>query len=142
MKEFHLENNEQFHIYLMAELPSIALLAEDFAQLPITGASIGSNDLTQAVLGVDRDSSKLGRMGYFDEKNPAVLKAISMIIHGFKKHGKTVSLCGQAGSRQDMAEFLVKQGIDAISVNPDAIVQIRSTVASVERKILLENIRR
>ena len=140
LEEYDLVNSETFHIYLMAEIPSIALLAEDFAQLPIAGASIGSNDLTQMTLGVDRDSAKLGKMGYFDEKNPAVLKAISMIVQGFKKHGKTTSLCGQAGSRPDMAEFLVKQGIDAISVNPDAVPKIRNLVASIERKILLDNI--
>lgn len=137
-----LDLNHDFQIYLMAEVPSFALLSEEFADLPITGCSIGSNDLTQLVLGVDRDSTKLGKMGYFDERNPAVLRAISMIISGFHKRGKSVSICGQAPSEYDeIVEFLVKEGIDAISVNPDVVEKVRMKVASVERKLLLGKIR-
>ena len=125
-----------------AEVPAVALIPEEFAELPITGASIGSNDLTQMTLGTDRDSAKLGRMGYFDERNPAVLKAISNIIRGFKKHNKTVSICGQAPSEYpEIVEFLVKEGIDSISVNPDVVNKTRKLVASVERNILLGKIR-
>ena len=136
MKEEGLHRDESFKIWLMAEVPSIALLAEDFAQLDIDGASIGSNDLTQGVLCVDRDSAKLGRMGYFDERNPAVLKAMKMIIDGFKKHGKTVSICGQSVSvYPEVAEFLVRQGITSVSVNPDVVIKTKRIVADVEKNL-------
>ena len=140
MKEEELERSEKFKIWLMAEVPSIALIPEEFAKLEIDGVSIGSNDLTQLVLGVDRDSAILGRMGYFDERNSAVLVAIKRIINGFKKYGKSVSICGQAPSEyNEIVEFLVKSKIDSISVNPDVVNKVRRVVASVERKILLEN---
>lgn len=142
LKKQDLENGHDFGIYLMAEVPSIALLAEEFAQLNVAGCSIGSNDLTQLTLGVDRDSTKLAKMGYFDERNLAVSRAISMIIHGFKKHGKSVSICGQAPSvYPEVVEFLVKEGIDAISVNPDTVNKTRVKIASTERKLLLERLR-
>ena len=125
-------------IWLMAEVPSVALIPEEFAKLPIAGASIGSNDLTQLVLGVDRDSAMLGKMGYFNENDPAVLEAIKRIIDGFKKHGKTVSICGQAPSvYPQLVEFLIKNGIDSISVNPDAVNKTRRMVADIERQILI-----
>ena len=120
----------------MAEVPAVALIPEEFAQLDIDGASIGSNDLTQGVLCVDRDSGKLGRMGYFDERNPAVLKAIENIIQGFKKFGKTVSICGQSVSvYAEMTEFVVKNGITSVSVNPDVVVKTRKLIAEVERSV-------
>ena len=137
-----LVNNHEFRIYIMAEVPSVAFIPEEFAELGIYGASIGSNDLTQMTLGTDRDSARLGKMGYFDERNPAVLKAISNIIKGFKTHGKTVSICGQAPSEYpEIVEFLVKEGIDSISVSPDVVNKTRKLVASVERNILLDKIR-
>jgi pyruvate, water dikinase len=142
MAEEGLVNSSDFHVFLMAEVPSMAFLSEEFAQLNITGCSIGSNDLTQLTLGVDRDSGRLGKMGYFDERNGAVKKAISMIIQGFHKHGKFVSICGQAPSEYpEICEFLVKEGIDAISLNPDVVSKARLSVASIERKILLEKSR-
>ncbi|MBS3151832.1 phosphoenolpyruvate synthase [Candidatus Woesearchaeota archaeon] len=138
-----LVNNHEFRIYIMAEVPSVAFVPEDFAELNIYGASIGSNDLTQMTLGVDRDSAKLGRMGYFDERNPAVLKAMSNIIRGFRKHNKKVSICGQSVSEyEEIVEFLVKEGIDSVSVNPDVVFKTRKLIASVERNILLGKIRR
>ncbi|MEM4623514.1 MAG: putative PEP-binding protein, partial [Desulfurococcaceae archaeon] len=115
-------------------------LAEQFAEL-VDGFSIGSNDLTQLVLGADRDSNILAEMGYFDERDPAVLEAIRMIIRGAHKKGATVSICGQAPSvYPEIVEFLVREGIDSISVNPDAVIPTRRLVASVERKILLERL--
>jgi pyruvate,water dikinase len=129
MKEEDLVKSSSFHIYLMAEVPSMALIPEEFAQLDINGASIGSNDLTQLVLGVDRDSALLGRLGYFNERNAAVLKAIHNIIQGFHKHGKTVSICGQAPSvYPEMVEFLLKEKIDSISVNPDAVAKVKEHI--------------
>jgi pyruvate,water dikinase len=138
MEEEGLKRSKDFKVWIMAEVPSIALLAEEFAEL-VDGFSIGSNDLTQLVLGADRDSNILAEMGYFDERDPAVLKAISMIIRGAHKKGATVSICGQAPSvYPEIVEFLVREGIDSISVNPDAVISTRRLVASIERKILLE----
>jgi pyruvate,water dikinase len=135
MEDEELKRSKSFKIYIMAEVPSIALIPEEFAKLDIDGASIGSNDLTQLVLGVDRDSALLGRLGYFNEKNPAVLKAIHNIIEGFHKHGKTVSICGQAPSvYSEVVEFLLKEGIDSISVNPDAVEKVRHHVSLMEEK--------
>jgi len=139
MKEEKLERSDDFKIWLMAEVPSMALISEDFAKLPIDGVSIGSNDLTMLCLGVDRDNEKLGRMGYFDERNKAVLVAIKNIIDGFKKYGKTTSLCGQSVSNYpEIAEFLVRNGITSVSVNPDVIGKVRRFVAELEKKIELE----
>ena len=129
MKQEGLSRNQNFKIFLMAEVPSIALIPEEFAKLPIDGASIGSNDLTQLVLGVDRDSALLGRMGYFNERNEAVLQAIYNIIQGFHKHNKAVSICGQAPSvYPEFVEFLVNQNIDSMSVNPDSVIKVREQV--------------
>ncbi len=133
MKESGLEKSDNFEVYLMAEVPSFALLAKDFAKLDVTGCSIGSNDLTQLVLGVDRDSGRLGKMGYFNEKNDAVKLAIKRIIRSFKENNKKCSLCGQAGSDKEFAAFLVRNGIDSISVNPDVVDEIRYNLADVEK---------
>ncbi|MEM1641830.1 MAG: phosphoenolpyruvate synthase [Desulfurococcaceae archaeon] len=140
MEEEGLRRSKDFKVWIMAEVPSVALLAEEFAEL-VDGFSIGSNDLTQLVLGADRDSNILAAMGYFDERDPAVLKAISMIIRGAHKKGATVSICGQAPSvYPEIVEFLVKEGIDSISVNPDAVIPTRRLVASIERKLMLERL--
>ena len=140
MEEEGLKRSRDFKVWAMAEVPSIALLVEEFAEL-VDGFSIGSNDLTQLVLGADRDSNILAEMGYFDERDPAVLKAIRIIIRGAHKKGATVSICGQAPSvYPEIVEFLVREGIDSISVNPDAIIPTRRLVASIERKIMLEKL--
>lgn len=140
MAEEGLRRSRDFKIWIMAEVPSVALLAEEFAKL-VDGFSIGSNDLTQLVIGADRDSNILAEMGYFDERDPAVLAAIKMIIRGAHKRGATVSICGQAPSvYPEIVEFLVREGIDSISVNPDAVISTRRLVASTERKIMLEKL--
>ncbi|AEM38732.1 phosphoenolpyruvate synthase [Pyrolobus fumarii 1A] len=140
MEEVGLRRGKDFKVWIMAEVPSVAILAEEFAKL-VDGFSIGSNDLTQLVLGVDRDSQLLAEMGYFDERDPAVLKAIAMIIKAAKKHGRTVSICGQAPSvYPEIVEYLVRLGIDSISVNPDAVIPTRRLVASIERKLMLERL--
>jgi pyruvate,water dikinase len=141
MEEVGLKRSRDFKVWIMAEVPSVAILADEFAKL-VDGFSIGSNDLTQLVLGVDRDSQLLAEMGYFDERDPAVLKAIEMIIKAAKRHGRTVSICGQAPSvYPEIVEYLVRLGIDSISVNPDAVIRTRRLVASIERKIMLERLR-
>lgn len=141
MKSEGLERNRDFKVWLMAEVPSMAMIPEEFAKLPVDGASIGSNDMTQLVLGADRDSEILGNMGYFDERDPAVLRALKNVIEGFVKAGKTCSICGQAPSvYPEVTEFLVKAGITSVSVNPDTVVQTRRLVASVEQKVMLEKL--
>jgi pyruvate,water dikinase len=110
-------------------------LADKFADY-VDGFSIGSNDLTQLVLGVDRDSQILGKMGYFNERNEAVTRAISQLIKAAHAKGKLVSICGQAPSNYpDFAEFLVKEGIDSISVNPDVIEKTKVLVHGIEKKL-------
>lgn len=107
-------------IYVMAEIPANVILAQEFAQV-FDGFSIGSNDLTQLTLGVDRDSEVLSEL--FDESNPAVKKMISEVIQIAKRAGKKIGLCGQAPSDNPaFAKFLIEQGIDSISFNPDALL--------------------
>ena len=135
VEEEGLKRGKRFKVYAMAEVPSIVFLADQFAKL-VDGFSIGSNDLTQLVLGVDRDSEILGKMGYFDERNPAVLRAIEHLIKTAHKYGKPVSICGQAPSvYPEITEFLVKKGIDSISVNPDAVLRTRKLVYELEKKL-------
>jgi pyruvate,water dikinase len=140
MKEEGLERNKDFKIWFMAETPSIAIMADEFSKL-VDGFSIGSNDMTQGVLMIDRDSERLGQMGYFDERDPAVKRIIAHLIKAAHENGCTVSICGEGPSNlPDFAEFLVRVGIDSISVNNDAVVQTRKHVASVEQKIILERL--
>ncbi len=138
MEEEGLKRNQDFKVWIMVEVPSTVFLADEFAKM-VDGFSIGSNDLTQLVLGADRDSGLLAKMGYFDERDPAVLRAIETVIRTAKRHGISSSICGQAPSiYPEIVEFLVRKGIDSISVNPDAVINVRRLVASVERRILLE----
>lgn len=141
MAEEGLVQSKDFKIWIMAEVPAVVFQAEEFAQL-VDGFSIGSNDLTQLVMGADRDSGILNNMGYFDERNEAVKKAISILIKAAHKYGKTISICGQGPSQYpEFAEFLVEQGIDSMSVNPDTVAYTRRLVASVEQKIILRKLR-
>jgi pyruvate,water dikinase len=120
-------------VYVMAEIPSNAILADEFAAL-FDGFSIGSNDLTQLVLGVDRDSELVAPE--FDERNPAVLSAIGAIIDGARRAGRKVGICGQAPSDYpDLVRFLVEKGITSISLNPDAVVRGREAVAAAEAEL-------
>ena len=141
MEEEGLRRGDTFKVWIMAEVPSVVILSNEFSKLDIDGISIGSNDLTQLVLGVSRDSEELGRMGYFDERNEAVLKAIKMLIDGFHKNGKTVSICGQAPSvYPEFLEFLIKAGIDSVSFNPDAVSDGRLKIWNLEKKIKFERV--
>lgn len=119
-------------VYVMCEIPSNVILAEDFADR-FDGFSIGSNDLTQLVLGVDRDSAELADL--FDEQNPAVMWMIRSVIERAHKKGAKVGLCGQAPSdHPEFAEFLVECGIDSISVVPDSFVEVKQRVAAAEAR--------
>ncbi len=140
MKEEGLERSKDFKLWIMVEVPSTVILIEKFCEAGIDGVSIGSNDLTQLTLGLDRDSSIVA--GEFDERDEAVLRSIEHVIKVCKKYNVTVSICGQAPSVwPEYAEKLVEQGITSISVNPDAVERTRRIVASAEQKILLEKAR-
>jgi pyruvate,water dikinase len=117
-------------VYVMCEIPSNVILAEQFAER-FDGFSIGSNDLTQLTLGVDRDSARLAPL--FDEENPAVTTLIASVIQSAHKMGRKVGLCGQAPSdRPEFARFLVRAGIDSISVTPDSFARVKQHVAAAE----------
>lgn len=141
MKEVGLYRGNDFKLYLMAEVPVIVFMAEEFAER-CDGFSIGSNDLTQLTMGADRDSDVLGKMGYFDERNEAIKRAISHLIRSAHKKGIPVSICGQGPSvYPEFAEFLVREGIDSISLNPDTVLSTIRHVAAAEQRLLLEGIR-
>ncbi|MDR0888006.1 MAG: phosphoenolpyruvate synthase [Candidatus Methanoplasma sp.] len=141
MTEVGLIRGPDLKLYFMAEIPVNIFMAEEFCKY-CDAFSIGSNDLTQLVMGCDRDSDILGRMGYFDERNPGVKAAISHLIKVAHKNGKTVSICGQGPSvYPEFAEFLVEEGIDSISLNPDTFVKTKINIASAEQKIMLKGLR-
>ena len=141
MTKIGLRRSLDFKLYFMAEVPVNIFMAEEFCKY-CDAFSIGSNDLTQLTLGCDRDSDILGRMGYFDERNPGVKAAISQLIRVAHKNGKTVGICGQGPSvYPEFAEFLVEEGIDSISLNPDTFVKTKRNIASAEQRILLKNLR-
>ncbi len=128
------------HRWVMAEVPSVVYWLPEYVGMGIDGVSIGSNDLTQLTLGVDRDSDLCAEL--YDESDGAVLDAIGRIIGTARKLGITASLCGQApSSRPDFAEHLVRMGITSISVTPDVADRTRRNVAAAERRLLLESAR-
>ena len=115
---------------MMCEIPANVVLADDFATR-FDGFSIGSNDLTQLTLGVDRDSALLAST--FDERNPAVLRLIHEVIERAHAAHITIGICGQAPSDYpEFAEFLVREGIDSISLNPDSLYQTRARIVAAE----------
>jgi len=127
-----VQGKNGLEIYVMCEIPSNVILADDFAKI-FDGFSIGSNDLTQLTLGLDRDSELVSRL--YDERNPAVQSLISEVIHKCKRNKTKVGICGQAPSTfDDFAEFLVKCGIDSISLNPDTVIKTTLTILNAEKK--------
>jgi pyruvate,water dikinase len=120
-------------IYVMCEIPSNVILAEEFAEI-FDGFSIGSNDLTQLILGVDRDSEIVAPI--FDERNPAVKKMIAQVIATCRSKKRKIGICGQAPSDYpDFAQFLVEQGIDSISLNPDSVLKTTIAIAEKEKEL-------
>ncbi len=134
MKEGGLERGKNgLEVYVMAEIPSNVILAEEFSQI-FDGFSIGSNDLTQLVLGVDRDSTQVAAL--FDERNQAVKWACAELIQKAHKHGRKVGICGQAPSDYpEFAAFLVEAGIDSISLNPDSVVRTKKRIVETEKAL-------
>ena len=122
------KNNLQ--VYVMCELPSNVILADEFSEV-FDGFSIGSNDLTQLTLGLDRDSALVAHI--FDERNEAVMRMVKMAIASAKKNNRKIGICGQAPSDYpEFARFLVEQGIDSISLNPDSVLKTLLDIAKVE----------
>jgi len=139
MKEYGLNRDDDasLEIYVMAEIPSNVLLAEKFAGI-FDGFSIGSNDLTQLTLGVDRDSVLVSNI--FDERNEAARMMISMMIEKARKSksGTKIGLCGQAPSDfPEFAQFLVEEGINSISFNPDALLKGIENINEAEKSLQL-----
>ncbi len=134
MREFGLEKGKNgLKVYVMCEIPSNVILGKEFAEV-FDGFSIGSNDLTQLTLGVDRDSPLVAHV--YDERNEAVKWMVEKAIENGKKYGRKVGICGQAPSDYpEFLEFLVEKGIDSISVNPDALVDVLKVVSDVEKRI-------
>lgn len=126
-----IQGENRLEVYVMCELPSNVLLAEEFAEV-FDGFSIGSNDLTQLTLGLDRDSALIAHL--FDERNKAVKRLVAMAIAAAKKRGRKIGLCGQAPSDYpEFAQFLVEQGIDSISLNPDSVLKTLLQISKVEQ---------
>jgi pyruvate,water dikinase len=134
MAEFGLTQGENgLEVFMMAEIPSNVVLAEEFAEV-FDGFSIGSNDLTQLMLGLDRDSELVSHL--YNERSPAVKRMIASVIERVKKKGKKIGICGQAPSDfPDFAEFLVECGIDSMSLNSDSVIKTRLLVAEKEKAL-------
>jgi pyruvate,water dikinase len=130
--------DNDLEVYVMCEIPSNVILIDEFSQI-FDGFSIGSNDLTQLILGVDRDSALVAPI--FDERNMAIEKMVSMAIRGAKRNGRHVGICGQAPSDYpEFAQFLVREGIDSISLNPDSVMKTTLKVLEMEKKLIKEGV--
>ena len=134
MAKFGLVQGEDgLEIYVMCEIPSNVICADQFADI-FDGFSIGSNDLTQLALGLDRDSSLVSHI--YDERDDAVKRLVAQVIEVAKKKGKKIGICGQAPSDfPEFAEFLVECGIDSMSVIPDTAIKTRLAVAKKEQEL-------
>ncbi len=133
MNKYGLKQSEEFEVYVMCEIPSNVILAEEFAKI-FDGFSIGSNDLTQLTLGLDRDSALVSHI--YDERNEAVKKFVSKVIEDARKYGKKIGICGQAPSDfPEFAEFLVECGIDSISLIPDTVLKTKLIIADKEKQM-------
>ncbi len=135
----NLRQGPDFKLWMMVEIPSNVLLIDDFLALGIDGVSIGSNDLTQLILGIDRDSQILAEE--FDERNEAVMRAMAHVIKKCRRRHVSCSICGQAATTYpEVVEMMVREGATSVSVSPDAIIATRRLIASVEKKLLLSKI--
>jgi pyruvate,water dikinase len=124
---------DDLEIYVMCEIPNNVLLIDQFAEL-FDGFSIGSNDLTQLVLGVDRDSAMVAFE--FDERDPGVLEMLKLAVEGARRNGRHSGICGQAPSDYpEIAEYLVRIGIDSISLSPDTVLRTTLAIVKLEKKL-------
>jgi pyruvate,water dikinase len=140
MEEEGLVRSPNFKLWIMVEVPSTVFLIDKFIDEGIDGVSFGTNDLTMLILGIDRDDASVQEI--YDERNPAVLRAMSHVIRVCRERGVTTSICGQAPSNYpELVEFLVKEGASSLSVNPDKVVETKLLVASIEQRMILEGIR-
>jgi phosphoenolpyruvate synthase len=136
MRNEGLVRSADFHVYMMAEIPTNIILADQFNKY-VDGYSIGSNDLAMLILGCDRNNDTVASL--FDERNLAVKRAINHLIKTAHKDGKTVGICGQAPSEYpDFTDFLIRCGIDYVSVNPDMVKETKRNVAHFEQRIMLD----
>jgi len=137
MESYGLKRSEDFKLWMMAEVPSNVFLLDKFIDVGIDGISIGSNDLTQLTLGVDRDSAHFAEA--FDERNEAVMKALEVLVTGARRRGITVSICGQAPSDfPEVTRKLVEWGVTSVSINRDVIGKTRQIIAKVEAELAEE----
>lgn len=129
-----LFNYPEFKLWIMVEVPSCALNLEEYVKIGINGVSIGTNDLTMMLLGVDRDNEEVAKE--YDERNPVVVSVLEHIVETCIKHNVTCSICGQAASDYpDLVERLVKKGITSVSINPDAVSRTRELIFNIEKRM-------
>lgn len=134
INQSQLTNFKNFKLYLMVEVPSVALAIKKFLEMGIDGLSIGSNDLTMMLLGLDRDNNEISYL--FDERNPVVLEVIKKVVEQANEYQVPVSICGQAPSDYpEIVETLIKAGISSISVNPDVVDKTRELIYQIEKKL-------
>jgi pyruvate,water dikinase len=141
MAEEGLVRSPDFKLWIMVEVPSSGILIDKFIEEGIDGVSFGTNDYTMLILGLDRNDAAVQEV--YDERNLAVLRLISHVIRVCRAHGVTTSICGQAPSNYpEYLEFLLREGATSVSVNPDVVNRTRLMVASIEQKLILEELRR
>src|SRR5437867_809722 len=141
LEEEGLKRGPDFKLWIMVEVPATVLLIDKFVQEGIDGISFGTNDLTMLILGIVRDDASIQEI--YDERNLAVLRAMSHVIRICNEHGITTSICGQAPSNYpEVVEFLVREGAVSMSVNPDRVIETKQLVASIEQKLIMEGMRK
>ncbi len=141
LEEEGLKRGPDFKLWIMVEVPATVLLIDKFVQEGIDGVSFGTNDLTMLVLGIDRDDASIQEI--YDERNLAVLRAMSHVIRICNEAGVTTSICGQAPSNYpEVVEFLVREGVVSMSVNPDRVIETKQLVAGIEQKLIMEGMRK
>ena len=140
MEEEGLKRGPDFKLWIMVEVPATVFLIDRFLEEGIDGISFGTNDLTMLILGIDRDDASIQEI--YDERNLAVLRAMSHVIRTCAQKGVTTSICGQAPSNYpEVVEFLVREGAVSMSVNPDKVIETKQLVAGIEQKLILQAMR-
>src|SRR2546428_726544 len=140
MEEEGLKRGPDFKLWIMVEVPATVFLIDRFLEEGIDGISFGTNDLTMLILGIDRDDASIQEI--YDERNLAVLRAMSHVIRTCTQKGVTTSICGQAPSNYpEVVEFLVREGAVSMSVNPDKVIETKQLVAGIEQKLILQAMR-